>query len=85
MLKSLLRNGIEPVADIVINHRDGTNGWVDFKNPAWPLSAICADDEAFSNNISGVANTPTEQKGAPEQKPSYAPERSTSYGYGSFR
>src|SRR5215210_3634489 len=35
MLKSLLNNGVEPVADIVINHRDGTNGWVDFRNPDW--------------------------------------------------
>jgi hypothetical protein len=35
MLEALLQNGIEPVADIVINHRDGTAHWADFKNPDW--------------------------------------------------
>ena len=85
MLKSLLQKGIEPVADIVINHRDGTNGWVDFKNPAWGLSSICGDDEAFSNSSSGVAGTPAEQKGALEEKPEYASARTTTYQYNSFR
>ncbi|MFZ1893120.1 MAG: alpha-amylase, partial [Rhodoplanes sp.] len=32
-LAALLGAGVEPVADIVINHRDGSTGWADFKNP----------------------------------------------------
>ena len=55
MLEALLGNGVEPIADIVINHRDGLTGWVDFKNPDWNLKTITADDEAFCNLDSGVA------------------------------
>src|SRR5438445_3378421 len=33
MLAALLKNGVEPVADIVINHRDGNEKWADFTNP----------------------------------------------------
>ena len=47
MIEGLLKNGIEPIADIVINHRDGNSNWVDFKNPEWGLWAICRTDEAF--------------------------------------
>src|SRR5438067_1773299 len=45
MLEALLKNGLEPVADLVLNHRDGNTGWVDFKNPDWGLWAICRSDE----------------------------------------
>ena len=37
MLTALLGNGIEPIADIVINHRDGSRAWADFRNPDWGL------------------------------------------------
>ena len=33
MLEALLENGVEPVADIVINHRDGSTGWAGFQEP----------------------------------------------------
>ncbi len=84
LLKALLKNGIEPVADIVINHRDGTNGWTNFTRPAWNLSSICRSDEAFSNAASGVANTPISQRGADEETPEYA-GGSTTYAYNVFR
>ncbi len=32
-LEALLKAGVEPVADLVLNHRDGETGWADFKNP----------------------------------------------------
>ncbi len=86
MLKALLKDGIEPIADIVINHRDGDTTWTDFKNPVWGFTSICGDDEAFSNPASGVANTPVDQRGAFEETPlPYAPSRTATYAYGSFR
>ncbi len=39
------------IADIVINHRAGTNSWGDFTNPSWceDYYAICSDDEGFTD------------------------------------
>ncbi len=85
MVSALLQNGIEPIADIVINHRDGSTKWADFKNPDWGTWAITRDDEAFTNPASEVYNTPVEKRGAPEEHPEYAPQGSTTYAYGSFR
>ncbi|HEX2918670.1 MAG TPA: alpha-amylase, partial [Edaphobacter sp.] len=82
-LIALLNDGVEPIADIVINHRDGLNGWADFQDPAWGPWAICADDEAFSTPGSGIANTPVEQRGKCEETVSYRPEGT--YPYPSFR
>jgi alpha-amylase len=85
MLGALLQNGIEPVADIVINHRDGLRKWADFKNPDWGTWAITRDDEAFTDPGSEVYNTPVEQRGGPEEHPEYGPLGGTTYAYGSFR
>lgn len=86
MLEALLENGVEPVADIVINHRDGTNGWAGFINPEWGTDAICRDDEAFSNPNSEVFNTPLTERGAPEEQASaYTSHGGTTYAYDSFR
>ena len=81
------KNGVEPVADIVINHRDGNTGWADFKNPDWGLWAICGDDEAFSNPNSGVTNTPMDQRGKVEEfrKPYNSFNGEKDYAYGDFR
>ena len=67
----------------MINHRDGTSGWADFKSPDWGTWAICATDEAFSQAASGITATPADQKGACEEKADYRPEGT--YGYPSFR
>jgi alpha-amylase len=86
MLTELLENGVEPVADVVINHRDGVEGWADFKNPDWGTWAITRHDEAFSTPQSGVAETPVEQRGAEEEKPlSYTRHGGTTYQYPTFR
>jgi alpha-amylase len=86
MLTTLLNNGIEPVADIVVNHRDGVNGWADFRNPDWGTWAITRDDEAFTNPASEVFGTPEDQRGAPEERPiEYTVHGGTSYAYDSFR
>ena len=86
MLEVLLKNGVEPVADVVINHRDGLTSWTDFKNPDWGLWAITRGDEAFTSKDSGVAGTPEDQRGAAEESPSpYAQHGGTTYEYPVFR
>jgi alpha-amylase len=88
MLEALLKDGVEPVADLVLNHRDGDTGWTDFKNPDWGLWAICGNDEAFSNKDLPTFNAPKDQRGADEEPvEQYAPqrERGAAYAYGSFR
>lgn len=86
MLEALLQNGIEPVADIVINHRDGVKGWADFKNPDWGTWAITAGDECFVNPGSEVYQTPAAQRGAAEESPApYSGHGGTTYAYDSFR
>lgn len=85
LLTSLRQDGVDPIADIVINHRDGNTSWADFKNPDWGLWAICADDEAFSNPRSPVYNTPLAQRGAPEQRPYPYGSQWTTYAYPDFR
>ena len=85
MLEALLANGVEPIADIVINHRDGLTSWADFKNPDWGTWAITRDDDAFTNSNSPLFNKSVEG-GAPEEQPlPYAPHGGTTYAYGSFR
>ena len=69
MLEEVLKDGVEPIADIVVNHRDGLMGWADFKNPEWGVWAICGTDEAFQNPASGIADTPVEQRGRCEERP----------------
>jgi alpha-amylase len=84
-VKALLGNGIEPIADIVINHRDGNTGWADFVNPDWGPWSICGDDEAFHEERSPLYGTPESQRGRPEERPyPYGPPWHT-YGYGGFR
>jgi alpha-amylase len=86
MLTELLSNGVEPVADVVINHRDGSLRWADFRNPDWGTWAITSGDEAFFNAASEVADTPRAKRGAAEEHPiAYAQHGGTTYGYGSFR
>jgi alpha-amylase len=86
MLTTLLQNGIEPIADIVINHRGGSTGWADFRNPDWGTWAITRDDEAFSNPDSEVFDAPLDKRGAAEEQPlAYAQHGGTTYQYASFR
>jgi alpha-amylase len=82
-LETLLQSGIEPIADIVINHRDGEAGWADFKNPGWGTWAICRTDEAFTDVRSGISNTPANQRGDCEESADYRPEGT--YQYPDFR
>ncbi len=85
MLVELLKNGVEPIADIVINHRDGDTSWADFKNPDWGLWSICRNDEAFYKPNSPLKDTPVEQRGAEEERPPYVSGGETTYQYDGFR
>lgn len=85
MIEGLLKHGIEPIADIVINHRDGDSTWVDFKNPDWGVWAICRTDEAFCSPDSPFTGTPVDQRGAEEERPSYVSHKGTTYRYDAFR
>ncbi len=86
MLEELLKNGVEPVADIVINHRDGSTKWADFKNPEWGTWAITSYDEGFTKPNSEIYNTPMNQRGADEERPSqYTNDGGTCYAYPDFR
>jgi hypothetical protein len=38
--------GVYPIADVVVNHRNGTTGWTDFTNPTWGCETICSNDDA---------------------------------------
>jgi alpha-amylase len=86
MLEALLKAGVEPVADLVLNHRAGESGWADFKNPDWGLWAVCRSDEAFHSPDSPLKDTPEVQQGAEEERPKeYTRHGGTCYQYPSFR
>jgi len=86
MLVELWKNGEEPLADIVINHRNGVGSWATFKNPDWGTTTICRYDEAFTNVSSEVFNLPIDQRGNEEEDVSaYDPSLGRAYAYPSFR
>jgi alpha-amylase len=73
-------NAIGPakaVADIVINHRNGTTAWGDFSNPAFAdnKKAITRYDEAWSNPASELFGTPEWQRGNFDTADGYGPAR----------
>ena len=85
LLTTLRADGVAPVADIVINHRDGNTGWVNFKNPDWGLNTICADDKSFSDPRSPAYNTPLAQRGAGKERPYPYGSSWTTYNYSDLR
>lgn len=85
LLTTLRADGIAPIADIVINHRDGSSGWVDFKNPDWGLWAISRDDRAFTDPRSPAFGTPTALRGAPKERPYPYGAGWTTYTYPDIR
>lgn len=62
MLANMNARGINPIADVVANHRSGTTGWTDFTNPTWGCDAIVINDEAtaaFDSGTPGVSCRPS--------------------------
>ena len=69
MLANMNARGLYPIADVVVNHRNGTTGWTDFTNPTWGCETICNNDDAASASYvgcrpSGAADTGEEFKGS---------------------
>ena len=59
--------GVKVVADIVLNHRNGTTNWLDFKNPDWPSSVIVKDDEVWGQSAyAGMPRSPNYDEGQGE-------------------
>ncbi len=83
LLRALLAAGVEPVADVVINHRDGTNGWADFTNPTWKATVLCRTDEAFTNPQSGLTRIPVAERADCEEPVPYRP--GGTFNYASYR
>ncbi|HSI83684.1 MAG TPA: alpha-amylase family glycosyl hydrolase, partial [Candidatus Methylacidiphilales bacterium] len=83
VLQALYTAGAEPIADIVINHRNGSDGsWAQFKFPEWGTFAITRNDECFSDSASEVKGTPIDKRGAEEETPrEYRGTPSDSFGY----
>ena len=81
LLRTLLAHGVEPIADIVINHRDGLLGWAHFAEPAWGTDAVCRSDEAFTNEGSEVFAPPrrsaAKNKSSPNTPATTAPHTRT--------
>lgn len=40
--------GVKVLADIVLNHRNGSTNWLDFRNPDWPSDVVVNDDEVWA-------------------------------------
>ncbi|GEM_PF-280540 len=48
-INAVHNSGMKAIADVVINHRGGSTGWCDFKNPDWDVSSIVSNDEAATD------------------------------------
>ena len=49
LISALKSRKMHAMADLVFNHRVGTDTWTDFTEPAWGCDAICEDDESATN------------------------------------
>ncbi len=47
-VKAMHKAGVKVLADVVINHRNGSSTWIDFKSPDWPSNVVVNDDEVWA-------------------------------------
>lgn len=57
LISTLHDKGVKVLADIVINHRNGSGSWCSFANPSWSMQAITSDDEAWTASGSNCSGT----------------------------
>ncbi|MEC5395380.1 chitobiase/beta-hexosaminidase C-terminal domain-containing protein [Bergeyella sp. RCAD1439] len=71
MLEHMNALGLNPIADVVANHRSGTTGWTDFTNPTWGCDAIVINDEATQAYDAGNPDVSCRPSGAPDTGESF--------------
>ncbi|MCM2267401.1 MAG: alpha-amylase family glycosyl hydrolase [Elusimicrobiales bacterium] len=47
-IRAMHKGGVKVLADVVLNHRNGTTNWLDFTSPDWPSNVIVNDDEVWA-------------------------------------
>ena len=56
--------GVKVLADIVLNHRNGSTNWLDFRNPDWPSDVIANNDEVWAQPAyAGLPRSPNSDEG----------------------
>ncbi len=67
LISALHGQNVKAIADIVINHRNGSGSWCTFTNPAWGFDSIVSNDEAWGAAGSNCSGT----RGAADSGDSY--------------
>ena len=49
-VKAMHNAGVKVLADVVLNHRNGSTNWLDFKSPDWPSNVIVNNDEVWAQS-----------------------------------
>ena len=75
-INALHGNGIKALADVVINHRNGTSNWADFSNPSFAdnNAAVVNNDEYYFGGNPG-SGVPSGNRGGGDSGESYSAAR----------
>jgi len=70
-------NGLQmyPIADVVVNHRTGTNGWTDFSEPTWGCEAICKNDDGGATASTASSGCTSAEMGANDEGQDFSAAR----------
>ena len=75
-ITALHNQGIKAIADVVVNHRNGTSNWADFSNPSFADNnkAVVNGDEYYYGGNPG-ASVPTGSRGGGDSGEAYGAAR----------